>query len=261
MHSLISINKKFMEVTPNRLVELILNTKSVKGVEAYIDIENSNELKYLGDLVFLLKKNNLILQIHANSNVNIKDQLKYMKLLEEYALELNQVIPVTFHSLYNEDKVKSLMDTIIYLSEITGKTSDNLAICLENLNDEKGYDRLEKEYIRPVILNDERLYLTYDIGHEIADFGDITNLDSYYAEEIRNVHIHTNDLQGHDHLPIYLNDVNYNLIVKGLTYLKYIKYVGNIVYEYDLYACKGNTIEEKIIDYLNSIDLISEHYN
>ena len=38
MRSLISINKKFMEVTPNRLVELILNTKSVKGVEAYIDI-------------------------------------------------------------------------------------------------------------------------------------------------------------------------------------------------------------------------------
>ena len=59
MRSLISINKKFMEVTPNRLVELILNTKSVKGVEAYIDIENSNELKYVGDLVFLLKKNNL----------------------------------------------------------------------------------------------------------------------------------------------------------------------------------------------------------
>ena len=30
--------------------------------------------------------------------------------------------------------------------------------------------------------------------------------------------------------------------------------------EYNLYACKGNTLENKINDYLNSISYISEKY-
>ena len=31
-------------------------------------------------------------------------------------------------------------------------------------------------------------------------------------------------------------------------------------YEYNLYDCKGNESEDKIIDYLESIDLVSEKY-
>ena len=73
--------------------------------------------------------------------------------------------------------------------------------------------------------------------------------------------IHTNDGKGNDHQPIYLNDSNWNKVVKGIVFLINNNYQYNIVYEYDLYACHGETKVDKVKDYLSSIDLVSEHYN
>ena len=109
-------------------------------------------------------------------------------------------------------------------------------------------------------LNDERLYFTYDMGHEIADYGGITDLDSYMIEEIRNVHIHTNNGIDNDHIPIYRNDRNWDKIIKSLTFLIVNHYKHNIVYEYGLDFCNGDNVEDKIKDYLYSIDLVSEKY-
>ena len=256
MRSLISINFKFMDVTPKRLVELINNTKSVKGVEVNININSSFELKYLEDLVFELKRNNLILQIHANIEDPIEDQLKYIKKLEEYSDYLGYPIVVTFHTIYDEDKEISINKTIDYLSKIN---SNKIIICLENLNDIRGYIRIGKDEIRTTILNGERIYFTYDIGHELYDGGDLTNLDEYMIEDIRNIHIHSND-RVEDHRPIYKNDMYWNELMKVLEFLINKNYKYNIVYEYDLYDCKGNESEDKIIDYLESIDLVSEKY-
>ena len=261
MNSIISVNRKFMELTPKELVELILNSKYTKGLEICIDNASKEEEKYLDDLVFELKKHNLILQVHGNSELPLDKQLEYLRKLEKYSDYLNQKIAITLHSLYNDDKEKSLKETAIYMSEIINNIDNNkLVICLENLNDIPHYDRLEKEYIRPVVLNDENLYFTYDIGHEIADFGNITNLDNYMIEDIRNVHIHTNVAGKEDHQPIYKNDPHWDRILKGLEFLKVNKYKYNIVYEYDLYACHGDNVKEKVIDYLNSIDFVSERY-
>ena len=69
MNSLISINNKFMSISPKRLVELILEYKETKGVEIYIDCDNVLESKYLDDLVFELERNNLILQVHGNVEI------------------------------------------------------------------------------------------------------------------------------------------------------------------------------------------------
>ena len=88
----------------------------------------------------------------------------------------------------------------------------------------------------------------------------MTNLNEYMIKEIRNVHIHTNNGMGVDHMPIYENDKYWTNLLKGLVFLVNNKYQYNIVYEYDLYKCRGNTIEEKVIDYLNSIDFVSLHY-
>lgn len=62
-------------------------------------------------------------------------------------------------------------------------------------------------------------------------------------------------------MPIYKNDKHWNEIIKGLTFLIINDYKYNIVYEYGLEYCNGETIEEKIIDYLKSIDIVSEKYN
>lgn len=259
MKSLISINYKFMGISPKELVSLILNSKYTKGVEANIDVNNEQELKYLDDLVFELKKHNLILQIHGEIGINFVKQLEYLKRLEKYSYYLGYSIVLTFHTIYDENEEVSKSKTLEYLSDLIS-TIDNskIIVCLENLNDARGFIRLEKEKIRPMILNDENLYFTYDIGHEIADYGSITNLDKYMIEEIRNVHIHSNNGRGVDHIPIYKNDIHWNEIIKGLVFLITNDYKYNIVFEYGLEYCNGNTLEEKIKDYLNSIDYVSE---
>jgi hypothetical protein len=48
--------------------------------------------------------------------------------------------------------------------------------------------------------------------------------------------------------------------MKGLTFLKINNYKYNIVYEYGLNYCVGTTTKDRIIDYLNSIDYVSERY-
>lgn len=261
MKSLISVNKKFMEISPKRLVEMIKNSKYVKGLEFGVSDCNDEELKYIDDLAFELKKNNLILQIHGNSELSISKQIEILKKFERYSDYLGYKIVITLHSIYDEDKEKSKIKTTVYISNITNSIDNNkLIICLENLNDIPKYDRLEKESISSIVLNDESLYFTYDIGHELIDYGGITNLNKYMIEEIRNVHIHTNDGIDIDHMPIYKNDKHWSKLLKGIVFLINNKYKYNVVYEYDLYKCRGESIEEKVQDYLNSIDFVSEHY-
>ena len=261
MNSLMSINFKFMDLSPKELIELVINSKSCKGVELYIDNNKESEYKYLDELVYEIKRYDLILQIHANSVLSVEDQIEYMKVLEKYSDILGYPITVTLHSVFDEDKDKSKELTINYFHELLNNiNNDKLIICLENLNDDGPMDRLEKELIEPIILNDDRLYMTYDIGHEIADWGNVTDVNGYLLSEIRNIHIHTYTEAGIDHQPIYRESAHWNEVLKGLLFLINSNYKYNIVYEYDLYECRGETIKEKIIDYLNSIDLVSERY-
>ena len=261
MKSLISTNFKFMDINLKELVGMVLESKYTKGFELCVDYNKEEEMKYLDDLVFEVKRNNLILQIHADVGLDFDKQVSFMKQLEKYSDYLEYPIVVTMHTIYNEDKEKSLHDSIEYLGELVKKIDSNkIVIAVENLNDEKDLDRLEKEYITPMILNDEKLYFTYDIGHELVDYGNLTNLNKYLIDEIRNIHIHTHsNLKAHQ--PIYENDKYWNDIMKSLTFLINNNYQGNIVYEYDLYDCKGETKIDKVKDYLDSIDLVSEKYN
>lgn len=258
MKSLISINHKFMDLSPKELIYLILNSKYVKGVEACINLKNEKELEYLDNLVFELKKNNLILQIHGDIDLCLDEQIKYMKKLESYSDYLNIPIIVTLHTIYDEDMNVSIRKTVEYISSlIKNINNEKVIICLENLNDARGFIRLGKEEIRPTVLNDEKLFFTYDIGHEIADYGSITDLDEYMIDDIKNVHIHSNN-KGLDHMPIYKNDVHWNEIIKGILFLITNSYKYNIVFEYALEYCRGKTTEEKVRDYLYSIDYVSQ---
>ena len=247
-----------MDLSPMKLVELINDSKHTKGVEASININNDNELTYLDNLVFELKKNNLILQIHGDINIPLDKQIEYIKKLEAYSDYLNKAIIMTLHTIYDEDKDVSINKTVEYISNLLKNiNNEKIIISLENLNDSKILDRLNKEDIKTTVLNDEQLFFTYDIGHEIADYGQITNLDKYMIDDIRNVHIHSHN-RGIDHLPIYKNDIHWNEILKGLIFLINNNYKYNIVFEYALEYCNGNTTEERVKDYLYSIDYVSE---
>lgn len=261
MKSIISINRKFMDVSPRDLVNLILNSKYTKGVEICVDMFSEEEMDYLEKLVFELKKNNLILQVHGNSDLSLENQIKFLKKLEKYSDYLEYPIVVTLHPFYDEDRAIAIKKINNYLSEVVNSIStDKIIINIENLNDMDGMDRLEKEALVPILSNISNLYFTYDIGHEIVDYGDINNLNDILIDRIRNVHIHTHNNMGIDHMPIYRNDSNWNIIIKAITYLNTIDYKYNVVFEYDLFACNGEKIEDKIISYLDSIDIVSEHF-
>ena len=261
MKNLISVSNKFLTISPSELVSLILSSKYTKGIEVSIDFESEFKKNYLNDLVLEMKKNNLILQIHGHIEQQYDEQLEYMKQLEKYSDYLGYPIIVTLHTIFDEDKEKSLIKTRNFLEKFLNEIdNEKLVISLENLNDTKKYARLGKEDITSTILNNENLFFTYDIGHEIADFGNITDVNSLLIEKIRNAHIHSYDNHGRDHQPIYKDDPYWNEIIKGLRYLINIKYQYNIVYEYALEYCNGETVKDKIIDYLNSIDFVSKQY-
>ena len=263
MKSLISINYKFMEVSPKELAKLINLSKYTKGVEINVDVDKDEEMKYLSDLVFELKKNDLILQVHGEVTLELDKQIEFMKLIENYSDYLGYPIVVTMHTIYDDDVNISISKTLDYVSNLLSSINkEKIILCLENLNDIRGFNnRLNKDDIKPLVLNDEKLYFTYDIGHEIADYGSIINLDGYMFSDIRNVHLHSYNDQGVDHIPIYKNDRHYQDIIKALEFLIINHYEYNIVYEYGLEYCAGNTTIDKIKEYLNSIDLVSEKYN
>jgi hypothetical protein len=114
--------------------------------------------------------------------------------------------------------------------------------------------RLKKEDLSKVVENED-LFLTYDMGHELEEFGKINYPDNHIFNKIRNIHIHDSN-DGIDHYPIYNSSINFNIILNGIKYLKDNNYKYNIVYEYDLYKCSGDTIIDKVKDYLNSIENI-----
>ena len=263
MKSIMSVNYKFMEFNPLELITIVMdNSNSIAGFEMSINYKDEIQLKYLNDLSFLCKKYGLHLQIHGDSQLPVNEQLLYIEKLENISDYLGYPINVVLHPLNLETKDESITKTIEYMDSIISKSDFNkVVISLENLNNNNFDDRLNKEDITSIILNNEQLFMTYDIGHEIIDNGNITDVNKFLFEKISNIHIHTyNDSysNGYDHKPIYKHDKHWNLLLKGIEFLKVNKYTGSIVFEYDLYACLGKDLKEKIISYCQSIDNISE---
>lgn len=264
MKSILSVNKKFMIFSPYELIELVKKkSKYVEGFEIYIDYHNENEIKYLKELASYCKMNNYHFQVHGDSTLNLKEQIDFLKLLEQIYDLLGYKINVVLHSINAETNEKSKKLTIDYLNEITNAIDNSkLIISLENLNNIPFMDRLNINDVLPIVANNEKIFLTYDIGHEIVDYNSVTSIDSNLINLISNVHIHSTNYDiysgGFDHKPIFKKDTNWNIIIKAILFLKNNDYENSIVFEYDLYACPGNNIEEKLISYFDSIDYVSE---
>lgn len=267
MKSIISINRKFMVYTPYELINLIKqNSNYVDGFEISINYHNEEEIDYLKELANYCKINNMHFQVHGNSSLPIEEQINYLKLLESISDYLEYKINVVLHSIKAISNEESINLTREYLTEIVNNIDNSkVIISLENLNDINEEDRLNLKDIMPIVANDERIFLTYDIGHEISDFNEEVGFDSSLIPLLSNVHIHTlsHNLYhgGFDHNPIFKNDINWNILLKAILFLKNNNYDKSIVFEYDLNICPGDTIEEKIISYCKSIDFVSERFN
>lgn len=263
MKCLMSINEKFMKYTPKDLVDLVKeNSKYVDGFEIYINASDKNQVDYLKQISFECNKENIYLQIHGDSSLSMEQQQQFLILLNEISDFLGYKINVVLHPITSTSIADSIKVTTIYMAQVIEMADLNkVVISLENLNDYLEEDRLNKEDIIPIIANNEHLYFTYDIGHEISEYGNLTGIDDLLLSRLSNVHIHTINYhysEGFDHKPIYEHDQCWNKLIKGLTYLKNNHYDKGIVFEYDLYECPGEDLKEKIISYAKSIDYVAE---
>lgn len=267
MKALMSINWKFMNVIPSELVTFIKNnSKYCQGIEINVDYNKPNEVNYLKELAFVCKKEDFHLQIHANSNLDIDKQLEYMHMLESLSDMLDYKINVVLHSIYDDIVEESIHKTIDYLNQVLDNVDNNkLTITLENLNSLHKEYRLNKHDITEIILNDDRLFFTYDIGHDLIENGGITDIDEYLVKEIANVHIHTYNYDSFsdcfDHKLIFKDDPHWNQLLKGIQFLKINHYEGPIVYEYALDFCIGYSIYDKIKYFLSSLDYVHERFD
>jgi len=265
MKAILSINKKFMGYTPYQLINLVKdNSKYVDGFEIAVNFHDDFEIQYLKELANYCKLNNYHFQVHGNSSLTLEDQIAFLKILEEISDLLKYQINVVLHSIKAQTIQESINITTEYMNKIINNIDNSkLIISLENLNDIPEEDRLNLKDIIPIASNNEYLFITYDIGHEIADYNNSININENIIPLISNVHIHSIDYiysNGFDHKPIFKGDMNWNNIIKAILSLKNNNYDKSVVFEYDLFACPGETIEEKIISYCKSIDYVSERF-
>lgn len=262
MKAILSINKKFMSFSPNELVNIIkTKSKSIEGVELYVNIHKRRELDYLIELVKVCKLHNLYFQVHGDSTLDIDEQVRYLKLLENVSDILGYKINVVLHPIVLESFDDSVRETINYFDNVKEKVDVNkLILSLENLNDFQYIDRLGINDVIPIAFRDDDIFLTYDLGHDIADNFKLTPLEDKVFYKLSNIHVHSVDDNyfggGYDHKPIFAGDEYLIIILRYLRYLKSKEYDKSIVFEYDINACKGNNVEERLISYIKSIDYV-----
>ena len=264
MISVISINKKFQTMEPKRLIEKLVNSKHTKGLEITVDPDDDFMMNYMEQLVNLCKENNIRFQVHGNSELDLDKQKEFYDLLSRYSDFLGYPINVVMHSLTRDTTEEEVSATQEYFSELLKVIDINkTVISVENLNDADGLIRLDKTEMIPILYNDERLCMTYDIGHELADYGNITDLNPLFINRITNIHLHARTKfyeDGYDHKPIDVNADTFQDVLKGILYLKHLSYDGPVTYEYDVYLCDGESLEEKVDNYIKSIDEATEHF-
>lgn len=260
MKLLMSINNKFFDKSPVEFINLVRENdklNNVAGFELYIDFMNEEEVKYLKDLAFLCDKYNLKIQMHGASEYDIETQFKYMDLLNDIFVS---GVSVVLHPITTFSREESIIETNEYFSKVLNYIYYNdykIKVSIENLNSMVDTLRLSKDYLKGILANNSDLYFTYDIGHEIIEYGKITDIDDILKERLSNVHYHTFN-NGDDHKPIGYVFYNKEQWIKGLTYLNTINYDGTVVLEYDFYAL-GEKYEERLVNYIKCFDFINDY--
>lgn len=262
MKLLISMNHKFFEFSPKEIVDMSKEDSSALGFEIFIDINKENEIKYLKDLAFECKRNNLVLNMHGEVYDDMNLNYKYLDLINDISNILLKTVNVVYHSIYIDSKESSVSYTKNFFNKVLKYIEEkeyNITLSLENLNDIENQDRLNKDDIIPILTGFPELKFTFDIGHELIDYGNVTYLSDLQISRLNNVHLHSFSC-GNDHQELTDTDIHKNDRVKAITYLKLINYDGNVVLEYDLYSLRGKDTKEKLYSYIKSINKINEYF-
>ena len=261
MQILCSLSPKFFKLSPIELINITLKYPAIKGFEIAFhsdmgDTDPASEAEFVKNLAFLMKKHDLKLQLHALTNKDLTKQKEYLDIAEQLAKIMDDKIKIVFHPLLGESIDDSNKINNNYFAELLDyiKVNDyNLTITAENLT-----NGLDKNFLIPIISNFHNLGFTFDIGHEIYNYGLITDTDQILIDRLDNVHLHT-FTTGFDHQKLYKKDKQKSDWVKSLLWLKKLKYKNSVVLEFDLNKMEGEILEERINDYFEVSNLVNDY--
>jgi len=260
MKILLGLNFDFFDESPDKLIKKIKETKNnISGFEIYMNVEKEEKKEYLIRLAKLCNEKKLLLQIHSIIN-NTSDIKKHVDFYNEISKIYNSTINIVNHSVESNNIYMAQEETNTLFSEILNYifiNKYNLKLSIENLNSVKNKVRLSKDYIMPILYNNQDLYFTYNIGHELMDYGQIVNLKPIFVERLSNVQFYNYDYNS-NHKIATTNDDNKLKWVKALNYLKQIGYKNTIVLEYSAFYL-GKNFDERITNYIKSAEFIYEY--
>lgn len=263
MKVLLSVNNKFFEKNSFELIDYIESKderKIIDGFELFINIENEYEKNYLFSFATICKNKNYIFQFHGDSSLSIENQKLYLDKIDELSKIIDKKINIVLHPITSVTFEEELKKTNEYFSIILNyiyMNNYNLSVSIENLNSTAKFFRLSKDYLTPILYNNMDLNFTYNVGHELIEYGKTTDLTEILKNRLINVHIHT-FLNTMDHMFINDENINKEKWVKALNYLKLIKYDNTLVLEYSI-DYMGNNLDEKLDNYLKCANFIEEY--
>ncbi|MBQ7307491.1 MAG: sugar phosphate isomerase/epimerase [Clostridia bacterium] len=269
MKYLLSINFRFFSVEPIQLVSLSKTYGDCDGFEISFNVFDEIEKNYVSKFIKEIKKENMIVNFHANSSLSLDKQKVYLDYIYSQTFDYQEKVSIVYHSIYDEDTKRSINLSHIFfkniISYIKEKNYANLIISIENLNILNQKRRLVKEDFTSLLKNDDLMF-TYDIGHELIDECNYNTkflpMNKILKQKIFNIHIHTfKDLQ--DHCPILEDCIYKNYFKNFYENLKKINYDNFIVLEYGLFAFEPfcDTVFKQCIEYAKCIKILKNIFN
>lgn len=261
----ISITPKFFIRRPVEVIREFQKcdvNKVIKGFELYFDLGIKEHVAFAKDFASLCSKEGYELQFHNDCVYDLERQKAYLEFVSAFSRMFDgKLMPVVFHTVYGDDILENVRRTSEFMSDLLEYVYQKdlkVILSVENLDDKTWTVRLDKSEMREIIYNNENLYFTYDIGNEIIEYGNITDVDYLLERRMINIHLHTFDKYD-KHVPIYENDEHKLRWLKALTYLKLINYRGPICLEYEYNIIPGKTFEEKIRNTVISAEFVDLH--
>ena len=263
MRIYLSVNNKFIYYSPRDFIRIIKENdknKCIKGFEIFYNLNSISEMNFYKELIDISIENGYDIQFHGDSSLNIKDVKKYIDCVQDFSKIYSRKFNIVLHPICTNDIDNDIKESNIYFSEVLNYiyfNNYNINISIENLNTTKNMVRCSKEDVLKVVTNNEDLNFTYDIGHEISNYGSITDLDILLINRLCNVHIHTFNIY-EDHMQLLDSDEYKEKWIKGLLFLKSINYKGPIVLEFDFNKL-GNDYESRLKEYINIASYLEEY--
>ena len=257
MKILLSLNYKFFNLEPDKLIELIKKYDEENLISGFEIATNSKKDElYVLKLAKIALKNEYIVNLHSPSFKNIEDAKKYLDFAVKISKIMQRKTNIVYHPInaesINESKEKTkeqIKEIMKYVEE--KNCYDNIELSIENLNDINGIKRLKKEDLIEILETQKSLKFTYDIGHEVIDGIKTEKLLNILDEKLNNIHIHTYQ-KNLDHYPI--KNMNEQETIKKLLE----KYGDNktVVLEYAIDYVDGENFETKFKNYIEGSKIL-----